>query len=228
MLEVPIVEPNYEALPLFPLPNFVIFPNTMTRLHIFEPRYRLMASDALATQRLIVLVGLKPGWESDYYGSPPVHEVGSLCKIINDERLEDGRYNLFVHCLARVQITTVHRLMPYRTAGVSVRPDHTVDVRRLDDSVQRLVSVVRGLILKLGENGALLGSVLAATRKPTILTNRLAAALATDPADRQRLLEAADPVERADRLTDLAGDLLLRVDQPELGDLEGFDLSMVN
>lgn len=227
MLEVPIVEPNYEALPVFPLPNFVIFPNTMTRLHVFEPRYRLMASDALATQRLIVLVGLKPGWEADYYGSPPVHEVGSLCKIVNDERLEDGRYNLFVHCLARVQITTVHRLMPYRTAAVTVRPDHGFDAGRMDDAMQRLTSVVRGLILKLGEHGAQLGSVLAATRKPTILTNRLAAALASDPADRQRLLETLDPVERAERLTDLAGELLLRVDQPEV-EIEGLDFSMVN
>jgi Lon protease-like protein len=227
MLDVPIVESAYEALPVFPLPNFVIFPNTMTRLHIFEPRYRLMASDALATQRLVVLVGLKPGWEADYYGSPPVYEVGSLCKIVNDERLDDGRYNLFVHCLARVQITTMHRLMPYRTASVTVRPDLPADPRRMDEALARLVSVTRGLIVKLGENGAALGSVLAATRKPGILTNRLAAALASDPMERQRLLEVIDPVERAERLTDLAGELLLRVDQPEV-EIEGFDFSMVN
>ncbi|MFZ4578834.1 MAG: LON peptidase substrate-binding domain-containing protein [Myxococcota bacterium] len=227
MLEIPIVESAYEALPVFPLPNFVIFPNTMTRLHIFEPRFRLMATEALATHRLMVLVGLKPGWEADYYGSPPVHEFGSLCKIVNDERLEDGRYNLFVHCLARVQISTVHRLVPYRTASVTVCDDQTADPDRMDDAMTRLVSCVRGLIVKLGENGALLGTVLSATRKPAILTNRLAAALATDPMDRQRLLELTDPVERAERLTDIAGDLLLRVDQPEI-DMEGLDFSMVN
>lgn len=227
MHEVPIVETNYDTLPVFPLPNFVIFPNTMTRLHIFEPRYRLMASEAVASQRLLVLTGLKQGWESDYYGSPPVHEYGSLCKIINEERLEDGRYNLFVHCVARVQITTVHRLMPYRTASVLVCPDQVVDPARLDEAMGRLVACVRGLILKLGENGALLGSVLAATRKPAILINRMAAALATDPAERQRLLEMTDPVERAERLADLSGDLLLRVDVPEI-DMEGLDFSMVN
>ena len=227
MHEVPIVEPNYDALPVFPLPNFVIFPNTMTRLHIFEPRYRLMAAEAVASQRLLVLTGLKQGWESDYYGSPPVHEFGSLCKIINEERLEDGRYNLFVHCLARVQITTVHRLMPYRTASVRVQPDLPADPERLDEAMGRLVACVRGLILKLGENGALLGSVLAATRKPAILTNRLAAALATEPAERQRLLEMSDPVARAERLADISGDLLLRVDVPEI-EMEGLDFSMVN
>jgi ATP-dependent Lon protease len=226
-MDVAVVEKSYDALPVFPLPNFVMFPQTTTRLHIFEPRYRLMASDALATQRLVVLVGLKPGWEADYYGSPPVHEVASLCKIVNEERLDDGRYNLFVHCLARVRITTVHRLMPYRTAAVTVLPDVTSDPERLHELADRLVGVVRGLMVKLGEQGGLLGQVLTATRKPAILTNRLAAVLATEPADRQQLLEVVDPVERAERLTELAGELLLRVDQPEL-DLEQFDFSMVN
>ncbi len=227
MLDVPIVDTAYEALPLFPLPNFVVFPNTMTRLHVFEPRYRLLASDAIATNRLLVLVGLQGGWESDYYGAPPVHAIGSLCKIINEERLPDGRYNLFVHCLARVQVTTVHRLMPYRMASVQVWPDLPFDNVRMDDVMQRLTSIVRGLMVKLGENGGALGAVLAATRKPGILTHRLAAALAAEPAERQALLEMTDPILRAERLSDLASDLLLRVDQPKV-DFSGIDLAMVN
>ena len=227
MLDVPIVDTSYEALPVFPLPNFVLFPQTMTRLHIFEPRYRLMAAEALAGPRLIVLVGLKPGWESDYYGSPPVQEVGALCKIVNDERLEDGRYNLFVHCLARVELTTVHRLLPYRTASVSVRPDLPADAEKLDEATDRLLSVVRGLMVKLGENGTLLANVLGSTKKPVILVNRLAAALVPDPAARQGLLETLDPVQRAERLCDLAGDLLLQSEQPETS-VESFDMSMVN
>ena len=227
MMDVAVVEKSYDALPVFPLPNFVMFPQTTTRLHIFEPRYRLMASDALATHRLIVLVGLKPGWEADYYGSPPVHEVASLCKIVNEERLDDGRYNLFVHCLARVRIHTVHRLMPYRTAAVTVLPDLTTDASRLTEAADRLVGVVRGLMVKLGDQAPLLGQVLHATHKPAILTNRLAAVLASEPAERQKLLEVLDPADRAERLTELAGELLLRVEQPEL-DFDKFDFSMVN
>ncbi len=227
MLDVPIVDTSYDALPVFPLPNFVIFPQTMTRLHIFEPRYRLMAAEALSTQRLIVLVGLKGGWEADYYGSPPVHEIGSLCKIVNEERLEDGRYNLFVHCLARVELTTLHRLLPYRTASVTVRPDLPADPARLLEASDRLLSVVRGLMVKLGEHATLLANVLASTKKPVILVNRLAAALVPDPADRQALLETTDPVLRAERLCDLAGDLLLNSEQPAMS-LGSVDMSMVN
>ncbi len=227
MLDVPIVDTTYDALPVFPLPNFVIFPQTMTRLHIFEPRYRLMASEALATQRLIVLVGLKQGWEADYYGSPPVHEIGSLCKIVNEERLEDGRHNLFVHCVARVELTTLHRLLPYRTASVTVRPDTPADTERLTEASDRLLSVVRGLMVKLGENATLLANVLASTKKPVILVNRLAAALVPDPADRQGLLEMTDPVLRAEKLCDLAGDLLLNSEQPTMS-MGAVDMSMVN
>lgn len=227
MLDVPIVDTRYDALPVFPLPNFVIFPQTMTRLHIFEPRYRLMTAEALATSRLLVLVGLKPGWEADYYGSPPVHEVGSLCKIVNEERLDDGRYNLFVHCLARVELTTLHRLLPYRTASVSVRPDLPAPQEHLNEACDRLLSVVRGLMVKLGENATLLANVLASTKKPTILVNRLAAALVADTQERQALLELTDPVRRAERLCDLAGDLLLNAEQPELG-ADVMDVALLN
>jgi len=65
-------------------------------------------------------VGLKPGWESDYYGTPPSYEVGTLARIVNEERLGDGRYNLYVHSLARVRLRTLHTLTPYRTAEVEV------------------------------------------------------------------------------------------------------------
>lgn len=227
MLEIPIVDTSYDSLPIFPLPNFVIFPQTMTRLHIFEPRYRLMAAEALATHRLIVLVGLKSGWESDYYGSPPVHEIGALCKIVNDERLEDGRYNLFVHCLARVELTTLHRLLPYRTGSVTVKPDLPLDPERMSEAMDRLLAVVRGLMVKLGENATLLANVLGSTKKPVILVNRLAAALVPDPQARQGLLEILDPVVRAERLCDLASDLLLNGERPEMTQ-ELFDASMVN
>ena len=210
MQRVAIVEDSYESVPVFPLPNFTMFPHTMTRLHVFEPRYRMMTAEVLATDRLMVLVGLRSGWEKDYYGSPPVHEIGSLCKVVNHERLEDGRYTVFLHCLARVRLVTIHQLTPYRTALVDVVPDEVAEGPELDDAVGRLVGCVRGLILQLGDRGVELGKVITSTRKPDILTNRLATTLAAEPADRQRLLETLDVRERAERLCDHAGELLLR------------------
>ena len=52
------------TIPIFPLPNVVLFPNVFLPLHIFEPRYRKMVDDALNGDRIIGMVLLRPGWES--------------------------------------------------------------------------------------------------------------------------------------------------------------------
>src|SRR4051812_1530562 len=86
---------------LLPLPNLVLFPHVVQPLHVFEPRYRQMTADALAGDRLIALVLLRPGWEAEYEDRPPVHPVACLGRIVADQQLPDGRYNLLVRGLAR-------------------------------------------------------------------------------------------------------------------------------
>ena len=81
---------------LFPLPNLVFFPQVMQPLHIFEPRYRQMTLDALAGDRLIALVLPKPGWEADYAGNPTLHPVACLGKIVADQKLKDGGFNILL------------------------------------------------------------------------------------------------------------------------------------
>ena len=78
-------------LPLFPLPNVVLFPDVCLPLHIFEPRYRQMLAHALHGDRLIGMVLLKPGDAADYDGQPPVYEIGCAGLITFAERLDDGR-----------------------------------------------------------------------------------------------------------------------------------------
>src|SRR5262249_44277168 len=68
---------------LFPLPNFVLMPHVVKPLHVFEPRYRQLVSDALAGDQLIALVLLKPDWEGDYEGQPAIHDVACLARILN-------------------------------------------------------------------------------------------------------------------------------------------------
>ena len=93
-----------DLLPLFPLPNVVLFPNVFLPLHIFEPRYREMVADALAGDRLIGMVLLRPGWEHDYEGRPPVYPIGCSGVITHVERLPDGRYNIVLRGLERFRI----------------------------------------------------------------------------------------------------------------------------
>ncbi len=216
MQTIPIVEPRYESVPVLPLPNFVLFPQTTTRLHVFEERYRMLVAEALAGSRLVVLVGLKPGWQQDYHGTPPSYEVGSLCRIVNEERLGDGRFNLFVHALARARLRTIHSFTPYRTAEIEVHNDDAGDAIAVQDAMARLVATVRGLMVQRGEHAASLAAALSSTAKPAILTHRLASVLAFEPEVRQRLLEVASVPERAERLAELAGELLLRSTELEL------------
>src|SRR5205085_7572406 len=96
-----------DLLPLFPLPNVVLFPNVFLPLHIFEPRYRDLVADAVAGDRLIGMVLLRPGWEHDYDGRPPVYPIVSSGVITHFERLNDGRYNIMLPCLERFRIIEV-------------------------------------------------------------------------------------------------------------------------
>jgi uncharacterized protein len=58
------------TIPIFPLPNVVLFPNVFLPLHIFELRYRAMVTDALAGDRIIGMALLRPGFEVEYEGTP--------------------------------------------------------------------------------------------------------------------------------------------------------------
>src|SRR5262245_12378423 len=92
------------AARLFPLPNLVLFPHVVQPLHIFEPRYREMTADTLSGDRLIALVLLKSGWEENYDGRPAVHTVACLVRVVADQLLDDGRYNLLVRGLSRARL----------------------------------------------------------------------------------------------------------------------------
>ena len=72
---------------LFPLPNLVLFPHVVQPLHIFEPRYCEMLEEALASDGLIAMVLLEPGWERDYEGRPAIAPVACLGKILSHEQL---------------------------------------------------------------------------------------------------------------------------------------------
>src|SRR5205085_10289648 len=88
----------------FPLPNLVLFPHVVQPLHIFEPRYRQMTADALASNRLITLVLLRAGFEEESEKRPPLHDTACVGKVLGEQKLEDGRYNLLLRGVSRVRI----------------------------------------------------------------------------------------------------------------------------
>ena len=106
------------TIPIFPLPNVVLFPNVFLPLHIFEPRYRQMVADALKGDRIIGMVLLKPGWQSNYEGRPQVYGVGCAGVITHAERLPDGRSNIVLRGMEKFRITGEEDGQPYRVAQV--------------------------------------------------------------------------------------------------------------
>lgn len=141
------MEPR-QPVPVFPLPNVVLFPHAVVPLHVFELRYRTMVRDALAGERLIALALLKPDWERDYHGSPAFHDLGCLARFEAVEWLPDGCYDLKLLGLSRVRLGTPVREHPYRAVRVELLPEapYTEDDpvvrserRALRDLYQRLV-----------------------------------------------------------------------------------------
>ncbi len=104
------------TIPIFPLPNVVLFPNVFLPLHIFETRYRAMVKDALASDRIIGMVLLQPGFEANYEGRPRVYPVGCAGVITHSEPLPDGRYNIVLRGLEKFRMTGEDESRPYRLA----------------------------------------------------------------------------------------------------------------
>src|SRR5688572_33039349 len=70
------------VVPLFPLPNVVLFPKAVLPLHIFEERYKAMTADALSGHRRIAMALLQRGWERDYYSRPMVEPIVCVGQIL--------------------------------------------------------------------------------------------------------------------------------------------------
>jgi Lon protease-like protein len=204
---------GHRGLPVLALPEYVLFPYTLVPFHVFEARYREMLDECVAGERLLVVAGLRPGWEHAPPTAPPLFEVAGLGRILSERRFPDGRYNVFVHCLERVRITGMGRRSPYLCVDVEVFDDTTAlgDPEALTILHQRVLGLASRLVLELGEEGDALRKLLVSTEDPTVLSHRLGAVVVEDPLERQGLLEMASVVDRFEVLADRLGQMLMRL-----------------
>jgi Lon protease-like protein len=184
-------------LPLFPLPDTVLFPGMPLPLHIFETRYRKMVEDALRTHQTIGMTLLKPGWEEDYEQRPPIYEVGCSGVIARHERLEDGRYNVVLRGQSRFRVLEEHEGEPYRLARTQTLEDEPgpADVldalrRRVLTTIARAADGPRSLVLQ-GE------------LPHELLVNALSQSLGLRPVEKQSLLERDTLEARYGRLLEI-------------------------
>jgi Lon protease-like protein len=125
MSQEDLVPSNFDgSVRLFPLPNVVLLPGVMLPLHIFEPRYRQMTADALATDRLIAMVLSKSGPGEQHLEPAAIHSIACLGKVIAEQRLEDGRYHILLRGLSRARILSeISHAKLYRSARVELLGD---------------------------------------------------------------------------------------------------------
>jgi|694.fasta_scaffold00666_12 Lon protease-like protein len=126
---------------LFPLPNLVLFPSIAQPLHIFEPRYCAMLTDALASDGLIAMATLEPDWEGQYDQKPPM--AGTVCigKVVAHSDCERGTHNILLIGMKRARIVReLDSGKPYRTAEVELLEDQypTEDAGHRPGMIRRL------------------------------------------------------------------------------------------
>jgi Lon protease-like protein len=188
------------SIPLFPLPNVVLFPNVFLPLHIFEPRYRQMVADALAGDRIIGMTLLRPGYEAEYDGRPAIYSIGCAGVITHSQPLGEGRYDIVLRGIQKFRIRTEDHGGPYRIGQVdgiseTIPADHAVPLRH---QRQRLEAVLAAAIERVRAEPKFPPSV-----PDEDLVNALAQYLDLDVLEHQALLECDGVLARCRALIDL-------------------------
>jgi Lon protease-like protein len=189
-----------QTIPLFPLPNVVLFPNVFLPLHIFEPRYRAMVGDALEGDRIIGMALLRPGHQADYEGRPPVYEVGCAGVITHSQPLADGRYDIVLRGIEKFRITSEDASRPYRIGYVDALSEviPPADVQPLRHQRQRLEAVLAAAVERVRAEPKFPPSV-----PDEDLVNALAQYLDLDAVEHQALLECNGVLARCRALIEL-------------------------
>lgn len=138
-----------ETVPVMTLPETVFFPQSLLPLHIFEPRYRTMLNDVLASNRLFAVARLDTSRANEPGTVEPPHRIATIGVVRACQAADDGTSNLMLQGICRVEIRAIVRELPYRT--IAVQPlasvpggNHTqLEIARLE--VMRLLALRRRL-----------------------------------------------------------------------------------
>jgi Lon protease-like protein len=199
-------------IPVFPLPDAVFFPGTILPLHVFESRYRAMVKDALASDSMIAVALLRPGWEQGYAGNPDCYPIATAGRMEELESTPDGRYYFKLVGKVRVRLGEIVRDAPYRLVRAEDIPERPVvendpTIRRAKlDLFASQVYLVKELT---GDDHPKL--VLDERMSFAAAVNGACASLPSEPSVRQALLELDDLVERHHRAARLLDEILERV-----------------
>ncbi|ONF95708.1 LON peptidase substrate-binding domain-containing protein [Sphingomonas jeddahensis] len=186
-------------LSVFPLPGALLFPGMHLPLHIFEPRYRAMVSDAMARDRRIGMIQPR-AMEAGAGDKPALYDIGCVGRIAEIEMLDDGRSNLVLEGVSlfrlvhELDVTTLFRQVEAEliangeadTLSLGGRASLEMEARRFAE--RQGYAVDWEAVSRLDDQS---------------LVNGIAQIAPFDVAAKQALLEAPDIVTRADLIVQL-------------------------
>jgi uncharacterized protein len=197
------------AVPLFPLPNVVLFPRAVLPLHIFEERYKRMTADAIAGDRRIAMALLRAGWEKFYYGRAEIEPAVCVGQILSHEKLDDGKYNFLLQGVLRARVVREERdpELPYRVA--QLEPIEESEVLEIDlvDQRQRMMSLFDNEVFSQLPAVRQYRQLLNSPLSTAAVADLLAFNLIDDVGVKQSLLAEGDVQQRVRRIVSMVEDL---------------------
>jgi Lon protease-like protein len=182
-----------DEVPVMTLPNVTFFPQALLPLRIFEPRYRQMLKEVLATNRLFAVTGLDPSLLDEPGRFEPPHRVASVGIVRACQKNADGTSHLLLQGLCRVEILEVLADKPYRRVRVRALASKPgadpAETARLRLELARLIVLKQ----KLGAPvPAEMAEFLRTVEDPEVFIDLAAFSLCENSAVKQRLLETLD------------------------------------
>jgi uncharacterized protein len=186
-----------QLLPLFPLPNVVLFPQMALPLHVFEPRYRKLVADVRESHKTIGMMLLRAGWEADYHGRPAVFPIGCAGVVQQVEELPEGRFNILLKGLTRFRLGEEHAGEPYRLARVDRLQDPLGDLASLEAARRDVLAA----IAKAPDGPAIM--ILQNEMPHELFVNAMAQSLSLAAVEQQSLLDCDSILARYHRLLEI-------------------------
>ncbi len=192
-------------MPLFPLSTASLMPHGILPLHVFEPRYRQMVSDALDGPGQIAMAvfegGPKGPWTKEYHGRPPIRPIVCVGQIIQHHALPEGRYNIALQGVCRAKIlaeTPAEEGRLYRTAYLEPVGVDSIDEDVLSGYREDLADMLEHEPLSALKDASAIAAHLREDRVPTsVLLEIIMLQFPVDSEARYSLLAAEDAADRA-------------------------------
>ena len=189
-MEMEITLPD--EVPVMTLPNTAFFPQALMPLHIFEPRYRQMLRDVLASNRLFAVAGIDFGRTQDQAFEPP-YRIASVGIVRACQKNENGTSNLLLQGLCRVEIIRILSDEPYRRIQIRALSSEAGATPAENQALRRELARLLHLKLKLAAAGSSeMTAFLKTVEDPEAFVDIAAFSLCEDTVMKQRLLETLD------------------------------------